>query len=112
MRIDKDGGAEGNYTVLSWQPTPDNLKLKMKSGVPPPRYCMLPVGRFYALDNQELSDTMASDVLADATRALQGTNWGSRSAMKESENDVGSLEQLLLHADEHYLAENCPWETI
>ncbi|GFX94724.1 uncharacterized protein TNCV_4800011 [Trichonephila clavipes] len=47
---------------------------------------------------------MASAVLADPTRALQGTNRGSGLAMKESENDVGSLEQLLLYADEHYLA--------
>ncbi|GFX72989.1 uncharacterized protein TNCV_2814291 [Trichonephila clavipes] len=39
---------------------------------------------------------MASAVLADLTRALQGTNRQSRPAMKESENDVGSLEQLLL----------------
>ncbi|GFQ95441.1 receptor-type guanylate cyclase Gyc76C [Trichonephila clavata] len=63
MRIDKDGGAEGNYTVLSWQPTPDNLKLKMKSGVPPPRYCMLPVGRFYAIDNQELRFKLDKEIL-------------------------------------------------
>ncbi|GFX12965.1 uncharacterized protein TNCV_3659611 [Trichonephila clavipes] len=46
---------------------------------------------------------MASIVLADPTRALQGTNQGSGPAMEESEKDVGSLEQLLLHADEHYL---------
>ncbi|GFX08436.1 transposable element Tcb1 transposase [Trichonephila clavipes] len=62
--------------------------------------------------NHVQSDTMASAVLAVPTRALQGTNRGSGPAMKESENDVGSLEQLLLYADEHYLAENCPWETI
>ncbi|GFT00890.1 uncharacterized protein TNCV_4053461 [Trichonephila clavipes] len=47
---------------------------------------------------------MATAVLADSTRALQGTNRGSRPAMEESENDVGSLEKLLLYADEHYLA--------
>ncbi|GFW02828.1 uncharacterized protein TNCV_3732281 [Trichonephila clavipes] len=47
---------------------------------------------------------MASAVLADRTFALQGTNRGSRSAMEESKNDVGSLEQLLLYADELYLA--------
>ncbi|GFX52482.1 uncharacterized protein TNCV_4324981 [Trichonephila clavipes] len=47
---------------------------------------------------------MASTVLADPTRALQGTNRGSGPAMEESENDVGRLEQLLLYADEHYLA--------
>ncbi|GFT16460.1 hypothetical protein TNCV_281051 [Trichonephila clavipes] len=46
---------------------------------------------------------MASAVLADPTRALQGTNRGSGSTMEETENDVGSLEQLLLHADEQYL---------
>ncbi|GFV34235.1 15-hydroxyprostaglandin dehydrogenase [Trichonephila clavipes] len=46
----------------------------------------------------------ASAVLADPTRALQGTNRRSGPAMEESENDVGSLEQLLLYADEHYLA--------
>ncbi|GFX12935.1 hypothetical protein TNCV_3659311 [Trichonephila clavipes] len=47
---------------------------------------------------------MASAVLADPTRALQGTNRGSGPAMEETENDVGSPEQLLLYADEHYLA--------
>ncbi|GFV18465.1 hypothetical protein TNCV_4469011 [Trichonephila clavipes] len=46
---------------------------------------------------------MASAVLADPTRALQGTNRGSGPAMEESKNDI-SLEQLLLYADEHYLA--------
>ncbi|GFX28976.1 hypothetical protein TNCV_3030191 [Trichonephila clavipes] len=56
---------------------------------------------------------MASAVLADPTRALQGTNRGSGPAMEESKNDVGSLEQLLLYADEHYLDEKfCLWETI
>ncbi|GFV72293.1 15-hydroxyprostaglandin dehydrogenase [Trichonephila clavipes] len=47
---------------------------------------------------------MASAVLADPTRALQGTIRGSGPAMKESENVIGSLEQHLLYADEHYLA--------
>ncbi|GFV15798.1 uncharacterized protein TNCV_987811 [Trichonephila clavipes] len=47
---------------------------------------------------------MTSAVLADPTRALQGTNRGSGPAMEESKNDVGCLEQLLLYADEHYLA--------
>ncbi|GFW73727.1 uncharacterized protein TNCV_1541811 [Trichonephila clavipes] len=51
---------------------------------------------------------MASAVLADPTRALQGTNRGSGPVMEESENDVGSLEQLLLYADEHYLAGKLP----
>ncbi|GFX73693.1 15-hydroxyprostaglandin dehydrogenase [Trichonephila clavipes] len=51
---------------------------------------------------------MASTVLADPTRALQGTNRGSGPAMVESENDVGSFEQLLLYADEHYLAGKLP----
>ncbi|GFU70084.1 15-hydroxyprostaglandin dehydrogenase [Trichonephila clavipes] len=51
---------------------------------------------------------MASAVLADPTRALQGTNRGSGPAMEESKNDVGSLEQLLLYADEHYLAGKLP----
>ncbi|GFU15325.1 hypothetical protein TNCV_954651 [Trichonephila clavipes] len=50
------------------------------------------------------SDTNASAVLADPTRALQGTNRGSGPAMEESENDLGSLKQLLLYEDEHYLA--------
>ncbi|GFV65505.1 15-hydroxyprostaglandin dehydrogenase [Trichonephila clavipes] len=54
------------------------------------------------------SDTMASAVLADPTRALQGTNRRSGPATEESENDVGSLEQLLLYADEHYLAGKLP----
>ncbi|GFV56805.1 hypothetical protein TNCV_2759061 [Trichonephila clavipes] len=54
------------------------------------------------------SDTMASTVLADPTRVLQGTNRGTGPPMKESENDVGSLEQLLLYADEHYLAGKLP----
>ncbi|GFW14994.1 15-hydroxyprostaglandin dehydrogenase [Trichonephila clavipes] len=63
--------------------------------------------------NHAQSDTMAFAVLADPTPALQGTNRESGSAMEESENDVGILEQFLLYADEHYLAgENCPWETI
>ncbi|GFU57239.1 uncharacterized protein TNCV_3634291 [Trichonephila clavipes] len=53
---------------------------------------------------------MASAVLADPTRALQGTNRGSGQAMEESENDVGSLEQLLLYTDEHYLAGKLPLE--
>ncbi|GFT08230.1 putative DD41D transposase [Trichonephila clavipes] len=62
--------------------------------------------------NHVQSDTMAPAVLADPTRALQGTNRGSGPAMDESENNVGSLEQLLLSADEHYLAGKfCPWET-
>ncbi|GFV33603.1 15-hydroxyprostaglandin dehydrogenase [Trichonephila clavipes] len=51
---------------------------------------------------------MASAVLDDPTRALQGTNRGRRPAMDESENDVESLEQLLLFADEHYLAGKLP----
>ncbi|GFU31490.1 uncharacterized protein TNCV_3539111 [Trichonephila clavipes] len=51
---------------------------------------------------------MAIANLADLTRALQGTNRWSGLAMEESENDVGSLEQLLLYADEHYRAENLP----
>ncbi|GFX21925.1 uncharacterized protein TNCV_2312021 [Trichonephila clavipes] len=45
---------------------------------------------------------MASAVLADPTRAIQGTNQGNGPAMEESVNDVESLEQLLLYADEHY----------
>ncbi|GFX14312.1 uncharacterized protein TNCV_1768061 [Trichonephila clavipes] len=51
---------------------------------------------------------MASAVLADPTRALQGTNRGRGLAMEESENDVGSLEQLLLYEDEQYLAGKLP----
>ncbi|GFU14702.1 15-hydroxyprostaglandin dehydrogenase [Trichonephila clavipes] len=51
---------------------------------------------------------MATAVLADPTRALQGTNRLSGPVMEESENDVGSLEQLLLYADEHYLAGKLP----
>ncbi|GFU95510.1 hypothetical protein TNCV_2729641 [Trichonephila clavipes] len=47
---------------------------------------------------------MASAVFADFTRAVQGTNRRSRPATKKSENDVESLEQLLLYADEHYVA--------
>ncbi|GFX34915.1 uncharacterized protein TNCV_2328551 [Trichonephila clavipes] len=58
--------------------------------------------------NHVQSDTMASAVLADPTRALQGTNRASGPAMEESENDVGSLEQLLLYADEHCLAGKLP----
>ncbi|GFU05466.1 uncharacterized protein TNCV_3291101 [Trichonephila clavipes] len=54
--------------------------------------------------NHAQSDTMASAVLADPTRVLQGTNRGSGLAMEDPENDVGSLEQLLLYTDEHYLA--------
>ncbi|GFX23873.1 15-hydroxyprostaglandin dehydrogenase [Trichonephila clavipes] len=51
---------------------------------------------------------MASTFLADPTLALQGTNRGSGPTMEESENDVGSLEQLFLYADEHYLAGKLP----
>ncbi|GFV40316.1 uncharacterized protein TNCV_4900351 [Trichonephila clavipes] len=51
---------------------------------------------------------MASAVLAYPTRAIKGTNQGSGPVMKESENDVGKLEQLLLYADEHYLAGKLP----
>ncbi|GFU38606.1 15-hydroxyprostaglandin dehydrogenase [Trichonephila clavipes] len=58
--------------------------------------------------NHVQSDTMASAVLTDPTRALQGENRGRGPAMEESENDVGSLEQLLLYADEHYLAGKLP----
>ncbi|GFW96803.1 uncharacterized protein TNCV_2159391 [Trichonephila clavipes] len=57
---------------------------------------------------QVTSDTIASAVLADPTRALQGTNRVSELVMEESENDVGSLEKLLLYADEHYLAGKLP----
>ncbi|GFX10755.1 15-hydroxyprostaglandin dehydrogenase [Trichonephila clavipes] len=52
--------------------------------------------------NHVQSDTMASALLADSTRALQGTNRGSGPAMEMSENDVVSYEQLLLYADDHY----------
>ncbi|PRD21210.1 UNVERIFIED_CONTAM: 15-hydroxyprostaglandin dehydrogenase [NAD(+)] [Trichonephila clavipes] len=58
--------------------------------------------------NHVQSDTMGFAVLADPTRALQGTNRGSGLAMDETENDVGSLEQLLQYADEHYLAGKLP----
>ncbi|GFV20027.1 uncharacterized protein TNCV_1154281 [Trichonephila clavipes] len=58
--------------------------------------------------NHVQSDTIAPAILADPTRALQGTNRGSGLVMEESEKDVGSLEQLLLYADEHYLAGKLP----
>ncbi|GFY25404.1 15-hydroxyprostaglandin dehydrogenase [Trichonephila clavipes] len=58
--------------------------------------------------NHVQSDTMASAVLSNPTRALQGTNRGSGPAMEESKNDVGSLEQLLLYVDEHYFAGKLP----
>ncbi|GFU71711.1 uncharacterized protein TNCV_4412851 [Trichonephila clavipes] len=51
---------------------------------------------------------MTSAVLADPTRALEGINRGSGPAMERSENDVRSLEQLLLYADEHYVAGKLP----
>ncbi|GFX61324.1 15-hydroxyprostaglandin dehydrogenase [Trichonephila clavipes] len=51
---------------------------------------------------------MAYAVLADTKRALQGTNRGRGPAMEESENDVGSLEQLMLYADENYHAGKLP----
>ncbi|XP_054710545.1 receptor-type guanylate cyclase Gyc76C-like [Uloborus diversus] len=53
MRLDADGDAEGNYTVLGWQPTPPHLNLKVASNQPIPPYCMLPVGRFDAFDSPE-----------------------------------------------------------
>ncbi|XP_042904923.1 receptor-type guanylate cyclase Gyc76C [Parasteatoda tepidariorum] len=62
MRIDKDGGSEGNYTVLAWTPTPSDLKLKAYSGHPDPPYCMLPVGRFYATDSGELRFSLERDI--------------------------------------------------
>ncbi|GFX88521.1 15-hydroxyprostaglandin dehydrogenase [Trichonephila clavipes] len=58
--------------------------------------------------NHVQSDTTASAVLTDPTRALQWTILGSRPTMEESENDVGSLEQLLLYVDELYLAVKSP----
>ncbi|GFU93250.1 uncharacterized protein TNCV_1859811 [Trichonephila clavipes] len=58
--------------------------------------------------NHVQSDTMASAVLANPTRDLQGTNRGSGPATEGSENDVESLEQLLLYADEHYFAGKLP----
>ncbi|GFW65325.1 15-hydroxyprostaglandin dehydrogenase [Trichonephila clavipes] len=51
---------------------------------------------------------MASAVLANPTRALQGTNRGSGPAMEVSKNDVRNLEKLLLYLDEHYLAGKWP----
>ncbi|GFU67492.1 uncharacterized protein TNCV_1599741 [Trichonephila clavipes] len=51
---------------------------------------------------------MASAILADTPRAVQGTIRGSVSAMEKSEKDVGSLEQLLLYANEHYLSAKLP----
>ncbi|GFS65160.1 15-hydroxyprostaglandin dehydrogenase [Trichonephila clavipes] len=51
---------------------------------------------------------MASAALADPTQALQGQIEGSGPAMEEFEIDVESLEQLLLYADEHYLAGKLP----
>ncbi|GFW54451.1 15-hydroxyprostaglandin dehydrogenase [Trichonephila clavipes] len=51
---------------------------------------------------------MATAVLADPTRSLQGTNWESGPVMEESENDVGNFEHFLLYADEHYLAGKLP----
>ncbi|GFT72395.1 hypothetical protein TNCV_3609381 [Trichonephila clavipes] len=61
--------------------------------------------------NHVQSDTMASAVLSDLTRALQGTNRGSGPDMEEYGNDVGSLEQLLLYTTSIILLKNCPWET-
>ncbi|GFW31619.1 uncharacterized protein TNCV_4682921 [Trichonephila clavipes] len=58
--------------------------------------------------NHEQSNTISSAVLVDFTRTLQGTNQGSGLAMEESENVVGSLDQLFLYADEHYLAGKLP----
>ncbi|GFX35750.1 uncharacterized protein TNCV_745431 [Trichonephila clavipes] len=51
---------------------------------------------------------MASAILADPTRALQGTNLGSGPGMEKSEIDVGCLDQLLLYAEEHYLTGKLP----
>ncbi|GBN92399.1 hypothetical protein AVEN_14431-1 [Araneus ventricosus] len=54
--------------------------------------------------NHVQSDTAASGALAGPPHALQETSPRSGLAMEESEHDVGSLEQLELYADEHYLA--------
>ncbi|GFU94038.1 hypothetical protein TNCV_1738901 [Trichonephila clavipes] len=87
--------------------------------MPTPGFELMPTSPAVRITNhytgwvERLSDTMASAVLADLTRALQGTNGESGPAMEESENDVGSLEQLLLYVEEHYLAgKNAPGETI
>ncbi|GFU92099.1 uncharacterized protein TNCV_1659311 [Trichonephila clavipes] len=47
-------------------------------------------------------------VLADPTRAHYRGQVGERSGHGKTENDVGSLEQILLYADEHYLAGKLP----
>ncbi|GFV30991.1 uncharacterized protein TNCV_4014251 [Trichonephila clavipes] len=44
------------------------------------------------------------------SQMCRGKSRGSGPAMEESENDVGSLEQFLLYADEHYLAGKLPLE--
>ncbi|GFV68604.1 hypothetical protein TNCV_4914291 [Trichonephila clavipes] len=47
-------------------------------------------------------------VLADPTRALKGTNRGSRPAIEESENGV-SLSNSCCKRTSIILLENCPW---
>ncbi|GFY21786.1 15-hydroxyprostaglandin dehydrogenase [Trichonephila clavipes] len=58
--------------------------------------------------NHVQSATMTSAILADYTCALQGTNRGSGPDMEAIQNYVGSLKQLLLNADQHYLAGKLP----
>ncbi|GFT78201.1 uncharacterized protein TNCV_3098091 [Trichonephila clavipes] len=51
---------------------------------------------------------MASAVLADPHTCFIGDKSGNGLAMEESENDIGSLEQLFQYAYEHYLAGKLP----
>ncbi|GFV10978.1 hypothetical protein TNCV_4707401 [Trichonephila clavipes] len=85
--------------------------------MPTPGFELMPTSPAVRITNhytgwvERLSDTMASAVLADLTCST-GDKWESGPAMEESENDVGSLEQLLLYVEEHYLTgKNAP-ETI
>ncbi|GFV30913.1 uncharacterized protein TNCV_4013471 [Trichonephila clavipes] len=51
---------------------------------------------------------MVSAVLPDYSTCSIRAKLGSGPAMEQSENNVGSLEQLLLYADEHYRAGKLP----
>ncbi|CAG2169153.1 unnamed protein product, partial [Oppiella nova] len=46
MNIDENGDVEGNYTVLTRKPTPDDLQIKGVNGSQRPAFVMWPVGNF------------------------------------------------------------------
>ncbi|GFT62601.1 hypothetical protein TNCV_3095671 [Trichonephila clavipes] len=62
--------------------------------------------------NHVHSDTMASAVSADPTRALQGTNRGAGRPWKSRKMTWAVLSNSCCMRTSIILLENCPWETI